>query len=259
MRIPEGCNYTPIKMRILLDAKDLIDIVEHVRPISVERFGEWLREKGATAVLSFTNINDFVGPTFENNTFLDMRPLLQRIETLPLSYIREGTIIASELREAVAAYKEGREPVPVDPYVRRWDETGFWLNESAARILVGMRLDDLVRMASTSIQIYKRFNPGIKDYLRKESEIPNAERWSLKEIFINRMPDRFAAHKLNADGIDIPRFCNLAPHQMSRPRTCGDTHRQRLPFGYLWLALAVAATMICLRGSYLGHASHANC
>jgi hypothetical protein len=66
--------------------------------------------------------------------------------------------------------------------VRRWDETGFWLNESAARILVGMRLDDLVRMARTSIQIYKRFNPGIKDYLRKESEIPNAERWSLKEI-----------------------------------------------------------------------------
>jgi hypothetical protein len=88
MRIPEGCNYTPIKMRILLDAKDLIDIVEHGRPISVEGFGEWLREKGATAVLSFININDFVGPTFENNIFLDMRLLLQRIETLPLSYIR---------------------------------------------------------------------------------------------------------------------------------------------------------------------------
>jgi hypothetical protein len=73
-----------------LDAKDLIDIVEHVRSISVERFGEWLREKGATAVLSFTNINDFVGPTLENNTFLNMRPLLRRIETLPLSDIREG-------------------------------------------------------------------------------------------------------------------------------------------------------------------------
>jgi len=193
-------------MRILLDAKDLIGIVEHSRPIGVEEFGAWLRKKGAAAILSFTNVNDFVGPTFEKNTFLEMRVLLQRIETLPLAYIREGTIIANELREAIAAYREGREPAPLDHYVKRWDETAFWLNESAVQILVGMRLDDIIFMGRTAIQAYKRFNPGIKDYLRREIEIPKEDRWSLKEIFVNRMSDRFAAHRLNASGIDISQF-----------------------------------------------------
>ncbi len=203
-------------MRILLDAKDLIDVVQYGRPVTVETFGTWLREKRATTVLSFTNINDFVGPTFENNTFLEMRILLQRIETLPLSYIREGTIIENELRAAAAAYRDGSEPGSADPYVGRWDETGYWLNESAARILVGLRLDELVYMARTSIQAYKRFNPGIRDYLREEREIPKAERWSLKEIFINRMPDRFAAHKIDTNGIDLQRFGNWLWHNPLR-------------------------------------------
>jgi hypothetical protein len=193
-------------MRILLDAKDLIDIVEHSRPISIDDFRAWLRSSGMQAVLSFTNVNDFVGPTFANNSFLEMRLLLQKIETLPLSYIREGTIIANELREALAAYRENREPFQIDPFVKRWDETGFWENESAVKLLVGMRLDDLVYMARTTIQGYKRFNPGVREYLRDEQSIPKAERRTLKEIFVNRMPDRFAAHRLNTEGIDARSF-----------------------------------------------------
>jgi hypothetical protein len=119
----------------------------------------------------------------------------------------------------------------VDPYVRRWDETGFWLNESAARILVGMRLDDLVYMARTSIQAYKRFNPGIKDYLRQEGENPRAERWSLKEIFVNRMPERFAEHKLDAIGIDIHSFGTWLWHDPLRClglRLFFEAHHMRL-------------------------------
>ena len=193
-------------MRILLDAKDLIDVVEHGLPVTAQQFDSWLRAIGASVVLSFTNVNDFVGPAFENNTFLDIRVLLQRIERMPLRYIREGTIAMNELREALDAYRDQREPNPIDPFVNRWDDTGFWLNESAANILVGMRLDDLVYMARSSIQVYKRFNPGIKKYLEEEHAIPVSERWTIKEIFIRRMPDRVAAYNLDARGVDVGKF-----------------------------------------------------
>ena len=123
-------------LRILLDAKDLIDIVEHGRPITVDQFRAWLIDKKAAVVLSFTNINDFVGKAFEQNAFLEMRPLLQSIETLPHTYMQEGMIKINELREALVGYRAGREPSPINPYVRRWDETAFWENASAANILV---------------------------------------------------------------------------------------------------------------------------
>lgn len=87
-------------MRILLDAKDLINIVEHDLPVSVADFRQWLRDRDSVAVLSFTGISDFVGPAFPNNAFLEKRVLLQKIETLPVVYIREGTIVQDELRAA---------------------------------------------------------------------------------------------------------------------------------------------------------------
>ena len=57
-----------------------------------------------------TGLSDVVGPAFVTNTFLEKRVLLQALETLPLAYIREGTIIEDELRAALAAYRTGQEP-----------------------------------------------------------------------------------------------------------------------------------------------------
>jgi hypothetical protein len=73
-------------------------------------------------------------------------------------------------------------------------------------ILVGMRLDEIVYMARQTIQAYKQFTPGVREYIGQERSIPKAERLSLKEIFILRMPDRFAQYKLNADGVDSRHF-----------------------------------------------------
>lgn len=186
-------------MRILLDAKDLINITEKSRPADAKAFGDWLREKNATAVLSFTNVSDLVGPAFATNTFLEKRVLLQALETLPLAYIREGTIIEDELRAALAAYRIGREPLAVDPYVSRWDETAKWIGEPATRILVGHRLDDFVFMARRTIQAYKTEAAGIRRCIETERAIPKAERWTLKHMFIGRTADRLAAHRIDAE------------------------------------------------------------
>ena len=57
-------------MRILLDAKDLIDILEHDRPVGPYVFEAYLRRISARQVLSFTVVCDFVGPVFDRGDFM---------------------------------------------------------------------------------------------------------------------------------------------------------------------------------------------
>jgi hypothetical protein len=74
--------------------------------------------------------------------------MLLEIEQLPVTYLREGGITFSELKEAVRAFSENREFRTIAPelYVRRWDETLVLEGPSPAEILVNQRLDELVGM-----------------------------------------------------------------------------------------------------------------
>lgn len=193
-------------MRILLDAKDLINIAEHSRPGDVGEFRDWLLQRNACAVLSYSNISDFVGPAYIDNKFLEMRVLLQRIETLPLAYMREGTIIEDELAAALAAYKSGMEPAKIDPFVSRWDETAKWEGEAATGVLVGMRLDDLVYMARETIQAYKRATPALRRQIAEERALPKDEKLSLKEVFVRGIPARLRVHGIDGRGADLEAF-----------------------------------------------------
>ena len=193
-------------VRILLDAKDLIDLIEFNRPVDVAALDAWLKQKGATLVLSLTNVSDFVGPVFDGGDFLKMRVLLQKLENRPLTYIREGLIIRDELSLALAAYQAGQEPSSLHPYVSRWDETAHWEGESAAKILVGLRLDEIVYMARGAIQGYKRHAAGLRAQILGERQLPASERLPLQNIFINAIPKRLADHGMYVPKIDLRVF-----------------------------------------------------
>jgi hypothetical protein len=194
-------------VRILLDAKDLINVIEFSRPLNVSAFDSWLRSKSAVIVLSFTNVSDFVGPVFSaGGDWLKMRALLQELEKLPSIYIREGLIIKDELILSLSAFQAGKEPSAVDPYVSRWDETAHWEGVPATRILVGLRLDEIVHMGRNMIQRYKAFSPGLAAHLEWERSLAASERLPLREIFVNAIPDRLRAHKITASGVDLRAF-----------------------------------------------------
>jgi hypothetical protein len=193
-------------MRILLDAKDLIDPVEYDRPIPLAEVKSWIERRSARVVLGFANVNDFVGPVFERGDFLNMRALLQRLETLPIIYIREGLIIRDELKAALAAFELQKEPVSIDPYVSRWDEMAYWEGESAAKILVGLRLDEIVYMARNTIQNYKRYAAGLKAQIEAERTVPTADQLKTKDVFINGLPSKLAVHRIDSGRADLPAF-----------------------------------------------------
>ena len=92
-------------MCFLLDSRDVIDLVEHDRPVSVPDFNAYLRAGNHEIVLSFTNVRELAGPLAVIGDFLRVRPLLQSLEQLPHRYIREAPIIAFEIQSALDAFK----------------------------------------------------------------------------------------------------------------------------------------------------------
>ncbi len=132
--------------RLLLDASDIIDVVEHSRPVTVDALESFLQSQKGTLVLTLTNVLEFVRPIVDDGDFLRFRPLLQRLERLPVTYLRNAHIPMQELKGAVEAFLSGTECKPIKPYVRRWEQTAQLPGTSVCDRLVGLRIDEAVYM-----------------------------------------------------------------------------------------------------------------
>jgi Protein of unknown function (DUF2442) len=158
------------EMRILFDASALIDI-EHAKPVSFADLDKMLREHHARLVVTCTSINEFAAPRFEKtDDRLALRDQLQQLEHLPIGYLREGGIVLGELREAIQAFNENRECVSINPYVRRWDETLVPEGPSPVGMLVNQSLYDLVAMALSRGDVFRRAIRKWEDPLREQFE-----------------------------------------------------------------------------------------
>jgi hypothetical protein len=110
-------------MHILLDSRDLINVVEHEHPVSVEEFGKYLNDRGHQIVFCFSNVRELAVPLSCGVTFLEIRPLLQRLEQLPHVCLKEVGIFPMEIQAAVDAFTSGNDYQAPSPYVGRWDDT----------------------------------------------------------------------------------------------------------------------------------------
>jgi hypothetical protein len=91
-------------MNLLLDVRDLIELVERALPVTTERMDAFLRDHDHEFVLSFTNVRELVGTLAVNDDFLRVRPWLQSLERMPHLYIQETLIPRRELESAVDAF-----------------------------------------------------------------------------------------------------------------------------------------------------------
>jgi hypothetical protein len=199
-------------MKFLLDAKDLIDVVEHNIPVRLMDFGARLRRRGDDLVLTTTNVREFVAPLMRDGDFLKMRHLVQQLEALPVRYLREGTIIETELTAAWQAYESGRDYVSVDPYVKRWDATIF-PREATTRVIVGYRLDQMIyalwRGPARALLIPQRNIKLIRQSILEERRIRATNKFSAKRTFISSVErhfmigKRFGVIRLPLDRIDF--------------------------------------------------------
>jgi hypothetical protein len=134
-------------MRILFDSRDLINVVEHARPITVTGLENYLRSRNHTNVLTLTNVRELASPISSGIEFMTIRPLLQALEQLPTTYLAEAKIPGVEIQAAVNAFNAGREYEAPSVYVRRWDYTLLLppgQRTSATDDWVGLRLDEII-------------------------------------------------------------------------------------------------------------------
>jgi hypothetical protein len=196
-------------MRVLLDSKDLIDVVEHGRPISNVDFAEYLQSRNHQVVLSFTSVREFSGPLLVNGDFLHLRWLLQQIERLPICYIREGRIEHQEITTAKRCFDSKKEYESINPYVRRWDETLF-LGKSVAEILVNLRLDDIIfmiwRSDPNNLTFPTAYGERLRNQFEEERKLMPPVRKSLKRNFIDNVKRDIVAYSMFTDDKDVEAF-----------------------------------------------------
>ena len=108
-------------MRILLDAKDIINVVEHAQPLSINEFRDWLSKRNSVLVYSFENIRALAGPlAIDSSQVGRIVGYLKALESMPHCYISTA-IDLLELEAAVRAFEENRKYQSIDPYVPRFD------------------------------------------------------------------------------------------------------------------------------------------
>lgn len=138
-------------MLILLDAKDLIDLVDHEKPLSLAAAANLFRERGWSFVLTTTNVVEFAAGATKQFDRLQTRRRIQQIEELPVRYMRSAWIEQHEVEAAYRAFKSGLAVDRIEPFVHRWDETivGSGRPPNSA-MLVNLRLDEMVTELAAS-------------------------------------------------------------------------------------------------------------
>jgi hypothetical protein len=211
-------------MRILLDSRDLINVVEHGRGTTVDALETYLRAGNHEVVLCFSTVRELAGPLSTGTPFLEIRPLLQSLERLPHLYLKEVTIIAIELQAAVDAFSVGTEYRPPSPYVRRWDHTLATPPDqrgTGSDNIVGLRLDDIVFLINLS-------NPGVfsppRHHLATLQHIVESDRALLragqlaaKQHFILSVKKHAASHRIR---LPEGREDDFARWVYSNPNRC---------------------------------------
>lgn len=190
-------------MRILLDSRDLINVTQNGRGATVPELDAYLRAGNHQLVLCFSTIRELCGPIGAGRSFLEVRALLQSLETLPVVYVREVSIFGIELEAAVNAFVAGTEYCDPSPYVRRWDHTltsAPGERQAQEDNLVGLRLDDLVFLINlTRPDVFappRQHLPTLQNIVANDRALLRAGNSPAQQHFIASLNRHAASHRV---------------------------------------------------------------
>lgn len=156
----------PFKMKIYLDTKDLINIVEKSVPCDADSFEKFLKSNGHELILSFVNVLEISSPLLNKSIETNVMQLLNRIEKMPIRYIADSKIFRLELIESYNSFTQGREYRKISPFVKRFDDTIVWEGPSATKIFLNFSLAEIVfTLWTDNPQLFKgfqKYNPQMQ-------------------------------------------------------------------------------------------------
>jgi hypothetical protein len=190
-------------MRILLDSRDLINVLEQKSAVSVGDLDSYLSKGNHEIILCFSNIRELVSPLADGASYLDLRPRLQDLERLRHTYMKEVGIVGIELRAAVDAFSAGTEFVNPSPFVDRWDKT-MSLPPGHQRpvtdYLVNVSLDNLVYWTykgnRTIFEPMRKQIPQLRKIMEDDRTLLRTGKLPAKEHFVGSVKKHATTHRV---------------------------------------------------------------
>ena len=109
-------------MRIYIDSKDIIKLLEQSDPCTAQEFGDILRKGNHELVFSYVTIMEISEPLLHKKASTNVMTLLNQIEKLPHTFIHSSCIIHRELEEGFSAFSSDNEYKDISPpLVDRFD------------------------------------------------------------------------------------------------------------------------------------------
>ena len=203
--IGQGFEYLTVadegRLRVFLDAKDLIDIVEHGTPFTLEELQSRLKKHNGTLVLGFGNVRELVAPLGTNADCFTIRAWLERLEGGPLSFIAEPYITNEEINSAISAFGTQSSYQTIDPFVKRFD---FTMRSTAASLRATYRLADIVSdMWQQSPEVFsadKQYPQLLAQIVAGDRRVPNRVRASQLQENFARVIERHLVISARAAG-----------------------------------------------------------
>jgi hypothetical protein len=171
-------------MKIYLDTRDLINILERSDPCTPEEFDTILRTGDHQLIISFLNVIEISAPLLNRQAKTNVMRILNRIERLPIKYIAK--IFKSELKEAYSAFTENREYQTVSPFADRFDETADDRDSPPTRIFLNFGLAETVfTLWTEDSELFS----GFQHYMKRLHDVVSSDRAlavrpSLRENFV---------------------------------------------------------------------------
>lgn len=109
-------------MKIYLDAKDLINVLQYGNPCTADELDICLQRGNHQLVLSFEVICEISAPLSIPGSKSNVMSLLNRLDKMPTVFIHPA-IERLELMESLEAFSARRECNAIHPFVNRFDET----------------------------------------------------------------------------------------------------------------------------------------
>jgi predicted nuclease of restriction endonuclease-like (RecB) superfamily len=232
-------------MRVLLDAKDLINVVEHSKPVSLADLESWLKTKGARLVFSLENIRALAGPLGSDPASLPrIVQYLRDFEALPHCFI-SCHIDLLELRSAIKGYDNGLRYEAIDPYVLRFDFTFDRMAQpSRSNYTMAETVTDLYR-SSPRIFAPRPNLHRIHAYALSEDRV----RWGVDRLRYELPKEPFVETLVTSLGVPDGKAQKIADWIAGDPERCPA----------LWLIRAMGAVMSKIRPTNHGQAMSSTC
>jgi hypothetical protein len=211
-------------MRVLLDSRDLINVLEGRSPVSVADLESYLCSGNHEIVLCFSNVRELVSPLVDGASYLDIRPLLQVLERLPHTYMKEVGIVGIELQAAFDAFNAGTEFVNPSPYVNRWDQVLSPLpgnQRPATDFLVNVSLDNLVfwtYIGNPPVFAPPRHHlPQLRAIMEADRKLLRSGKLPAKQHFMKSVKNHAATHRVT---LPVGREDEFALWIYANPNRC---------------------------------------